>query len=296
MEINLKGIISFLMLTFGLSSCSTLKTSKAIFVSRDMERSIKFNSNVFEYLHMEEEALEKEIQRQCISGSFSVEVEKMFNMLKEKKSPLILIEVGVCYQLAGEFSKALYYYDQGLSLLKKNQARLKSTVFNNLGIMFAKRDQLDKAYRYLEKSLLERPNNFISTYNMALILTSIGRYDESISLISKFRGKGFQEKQLRNILGIDFLSVNDLASLESKVINRLDDNLSEKTFLQAMVKYIRSGDSKVVYEMVEDLEDLNPIYQQLYNELIRILKQKIREDESRKAQINIPKWRGQQVS
>jgi len=284
MEIRLLLLLSILV-----SSCSTLKTNKAIFVTRSMERNIKFNDNIFDYLEFDNAGLENSLERKCVSGSFSGEVQKMIELIKAKSTPLVQVEIGVCYQLAGEFSKALYYYDQGLAKIKPKQKTLKSLVFNNLGIMFGKRDQFDKAYNYLEKSLLERPNYFITVYNMALTLTSIGRYDESISLIKKFRGNSEEEKELTKILGIDYLSMNDMSSLESKVINRLDDKLSEKAFLHAVVKYYKTGDSKVAYELLEDIDDLNPIYQQLYNELIGILKQKIRDDERKKVSIDISK-------
>ena len=272
--------------------CSTLKTNKAIFVTRDMERSLQFNENIFDHLVFNNEPLEKNIIRKCLTDDFSNEVEKMLDLLKLKITPLVYIEVGVCYQLAGEFPKALYYYDQGLSKLNKKQKRLKSVVFNNLAIMYSKRDQFHKGYSYLEKALVEQPNNFVTIYNLALVLTSVGRYDESISLIKKFRGTQDEQTQLNKILGIDYLSMNDMSSLESKVINRLDDNLSEKTFLRAVVKYYKTGDSKVVYELIEDLDDLNPIYKQLYKDLIRILKQKIRDDERKQANTKIFKSGG----
>ena len=281
-----------IFLAIMLSACFTLNSNKAIFVSRTMERNLKFNNNLFDYLKFDNEPLKAVINRKCLSGNFSDEVEKMSKLLREKPSPFLQIEIGLCYQLAGEFPKAFYYYDQGLNKIRPQDKRLKSLVYSNLGLMFAKRDQFHTAYGYLEKSLIQMPNNFISVYNMALILTSVGRYDESVSLISKYNGSNQELLQLTKILGLNYISTNDVNSLEAKVLNKLDDNLDEKKFLRAVSKYIKSGDSKVVYELIEDLDDLSPIYQELHNNLIRILKKRIREDETTKTNAHIRMPRG----
>jgi tetratricopeptide (TPR) repeat protein len=286
MEVRLIAILLLLM-----TSCSTLNSNKAIFVSRDMQKSLIFNDNIFDYLQFDYAALKNVIDRKCLTQNFSAEVEKLQLSLRLKANAVTQVEIGVCYQLAGEFQKAFYYYDQGLAKIKKNKI-LKSLVFNNLAIMYGKRDQFDTAYTYLEKSLIEVPNNFITVYNMAIILTSVGRYGESISLINKFSGGSQEHIQLTKILGIDYLSLSDINSLEAKVLNKLDDKLSEKMFLRAVAKLIKTGDSKVVYELIEDLEDLNPIYQELYKNLVRILKKKIREDESKDTNAHIFKSRG----
>jgi tetratricopeptide (TPR) repeat protein len=291
---EIRRLILLLMIIV-ISSCSTLNISDAIFVTRNIERNLKFNNNLFEYLQFDNNSLKATINRKCLSENFSTEIEKMSKLLTQKPTSFLQLEIGLCYQLAGEFPKAFYYYDQGLAKIKPSKRRLKGSVYNNLGVMFAKRDQFDTAYRYLEKALIEVPNNFISVYNLSLILTAIGRYEESISLISKFNGSKGELIQLNKILGLNYISLNDINSLQAKVLNKFDDNLSEKKFLRAVSKFIKSGDSKVAYELIKDLDDLNPIYQELYNNIILLLKKKIREDETRKTNTHIRMSRGFKV-
>jgi tetratricopeptide (TPR) repeat protein len=288
--------IKILFLLFLLfSSCSSLTTNNNKFVSRDMKKSLELNNNIFELLRFDYSALKNMIDRKCLSKDFFKEIDTIKKLHRNKPNPLYQVEIGLCFQLAGEFPKALYYYDRVLSGIIKNK-RLKSSVYNNLGIMYGKRDQFDTAYGYLEKALIEVPNNFVTVYNMALILTSVGRYDESISLINKFQGNSHEHIQLTKILGVDYLSLSDINSLEAKVVNKLDDKLSEIIFLRAVIKYVKTGDSKVVYELIKDLEDLNPIYQELYNKLVRILKKQIREDEKKSTNAQFFKSGGSQIN
>ncbi len=282
-------IVTLLVICF-LMGCSSNNKKRAIFVSKSMEESLSFNKNILEFLSFKESLFEGAPNHKCLTGIFSDEVELLEKMSEEKKDPLVKIELGLCYQLSGEFLKSLFYYDLALGEIEESNKILKGLVYNNLGIMFAKRKKPSQGYAYLKKSLQVAPGNFTSIYNMALLLMSVGRYEESISVINNSKNKGPRKYQLIKLLGMNYLSLDDIASLKSKVIRYLDDNLSEKKLLMNYVDYRETNDEKKVLENIEDLNKLHPVFLDFKVKLINTLKRKIKDEERKKENFSVSKY------
>jgi tetratricopeptide (TPR) repeat protein len=100
----------------------------------------------------------------------------------KKKDPLYWVHVGNCYYLAQQLHKAEIFYQ--LALNHSDSNKIKSLVFNNLGLISFQWEKWDIGREYLNKAILADPNAKVPKYNLSQLLIQFGHYDKAIALLN----------------------------------------------------------------------------------------------------------------
>ena len=129
-----------------------------------------------------------------------------------KEGPELWNELGLCFFLKGEYSKAYYYFNISLEKITTNK-KFKSRPYNNLGLVFIEWSNYPKAIEFFKKALKVHPEARVPRYNLAQVFLKLGDplkakfYLNNISGVLEdddfFISRGFAEllnKQYENAL------------------------------------------------------------------------------------------------
>jgi tetratricopeptide (TPR) repeat protein len=92
-----------------------------------------------------------------------------------------LVQLGNLYMDAAKYPQAIDYYGRALAVRESPDVRV------DLGICYKLSGQLDKALVAFQKAAEEAPNQWQPTFNTAIVLAEMHRFDEARSLIGKLK-------------------------------------------------------------------------------------------------------------
>ncbi|OGW22723.1 MAG: hypothetical protein A2077_01730 [Nitrospirae bacterium GWC2_46_6] len=99
---------------------------------------------------------------------------------------------GYCYLNLGQYDKAIKYYEESLTIVRKlGQEDKIATVLNGIGLVYNSWGQYDKGVRYFEEALniakrLGRESDIAAyLHNIGLVYYEWGRYDEAIKYFER---------------------------------------------------------------------------------------------------------------
>ncbi|MCU1350402.1 MAG: Tetratricopeptide 2 repeat protein [Acidobacteria bacterium] len=95
---------------------------------------------------------------------------------KDPKNFEALSQLGNMYMDAGKFPQAIGYYEQALAVREEPGIR------TDLGICYKETGQLDKALAQLQQVARERPGQWQTLFNEAVVLVELKRLDEARAL------------------------------------------------------------------------------------------------------------------
>jgi tetratricopeptide (TPR) repeat protein len=95
-------------------------------------------------------------------------------------------DMGVCFYLKGDYSKAYYYFN--VSLEKTKNEKIKSLPYNNLGLLYLLWKKYSKAIESFEKASLLNPEAKVPRYNMAQTFLTLGYSKKALNILGKISG------------------------------------------------------------------------------------------------------------
>ena len=90
-----------------------------------------------------------------------------------KEGPELWNELGLCFFLKGENSRAYYYFNVSLEKINTNKS-FKSRPYNNLGLVFIEWENYPKAIESFKKALKYHPEARVPRYNLAQVFLKLG--------------------------------------------------------------------------------------------------------------------------
>ncbi|MEI8347119.1 MAG: tetratricopeptide repeat protein [Pseudomonadota bacterium] len=126
---------------------------------------------------------------------------------KFKNDPQYWNNLGTCYYLKGDPSKAEIYYRLGLaSAVKQPNPMLE----NNLGVLYYQRGLYDEAYRQFKKSVGQDANILTSRFNLAVFYLRFGRWDEARDILVKLYKVNPADVDVLTTLATTYLYKNEI--------------------------------------------------------------------------------------
>ena len=182
---------SFLFVTFFLfCSCSRIKFQKKI--EDPLKDSLRHESLARQNKMRLSPFIINDSPKKYISHCHLNSFEKGIHGLrmsfdKRKEEPELWNELGLCFFLRGENSKAYYYFNVSLEKTSLNKT-FKSRAYNNLGLLFIEWENYPKAIESFEKSLQIQPEARVPRYNLALIFLKLGHPKKALGFLDKIPG------------------------------------------------------------------------------------------------------------
>jgi len=201
--------MKILILLFFVVSCSSSRIERKI-------EDITWDTLADEtYLRWGEERLNKHANPnhkvvQCHQG----EVKQTLNHFRtsftaKENDQYYWLHLGNCYFLNDSWVKAEFYYRL---FLEENKApTLKSVALNNLGLIYLRYEQWEKAKTYLLQSSLLAPRFKVPKFNLAQLYLQFGHHDKAIEILTSNTFNGDKDIDVYFSLANAYLFKGDMA-------------------------------------------------------------------------------------
>lgn len=158
-----------------------------------------------------------------------------------KKAPYddrVHVNLGHTYLELGEYDQAEYHFQKAIEV-----GSAKPYAFNELGVVWFKRGDNEKAEHFYKEALVKAPHYSVSMYNLAKLLFAQERYTEATQYLLSLSKEITRDEFLSNILrmlGYCYLEVGDLAKAESAFIKAVSLAEDDVDILNGYVKLLVS--------------------------------------------------------
>ena len=95
-------------------------------------------------------------------------------------------QVGVCHFLAGDYEKAVFYFDMSL---KRARGRSSAKALNNLGVLNLHFKRYRRAHSFFAKALEKDSQDLLANLNLAHLYMEFKRYHSADKILRKLTGK-----------------------------------------------------------------------------------------------------------
>jgi tetratricopeptide (TPR) repeat protein len=201
--------MKLIVLLFFIVSCSSSRIERKI---EDMTWDTLADET---YLRWGEERLTKHANPshkvvQCHQG----EIRQTLNQFRThftstEDDPYYWLHLGNCYFLNDSWVKAEFYYRLFLDEIKTQT--MKSVALNNLGLIYLKYEQWDKAKTYLLQSSLLAPRFKVPKFNLAQLYLQFGHHDKAIEILTSNTFNGDKDIDVYFTLANAYLFKGDIA-------------------------------------------------------------------------------------
>lgn len=114
----------------------------------------------------------------CHQNKFELAQKIAIQQLDQRKNdPIYWTELGTCYYLQKEEAKAKFYYQMALGLTTTKE--LKSSIINNLGLIYLRRAKYDEAKEHFQQASKLYPESLTPRYNLAQVYLYFGHYQNA---------------------------------------------------------------------------------------------------------------------
>jgi tetratricopeptide (TPR) repeat protein len=226
---------SVLLLIVFSYSCAhrTHEFAKNVSVIRDKDQDLLSGESFIRYSEPRLENLNTNKNYTAISFCHNGDVEKGLEQLKEKYSeakldPEYWNNIGTCYYLKGDISKAKFYYNTAISTAKdKNLAY--PFALNNLGVMYLKLRQYELAYESFSNARKLSPDSLTPVFNLAQFHLSFAEYNNAYEILLSLYQKNPKDVDILSSLGTLHLYKKDyntaisyFSKIQNEHLNRAD--------------------------------------------------------------------------
>jgi Flp pilus assembly protein TadD len=120
-------------------------------------------------------------------------------MDKRKKDPQYWSDMGTCYYLQQQYTKAKFYYQLALGLAKNS--RQKSAIINNIGLIFLSNHKFDEARDHFQQASKHDSRALTPKYNLAHIYLYFGHYKNAEKILISLYNINRQDVDFIYLLG-----------------------------------------------------------------------------------------------
>lgn len=195
--------------------------NKAITLYSDAELKELYSSKqISEYLY------------DCASGRIDLGIKKIYADFQKKNTEKLKLDLGNCYYIKGNYSKASIIYSQVTAITKNS--KVLSLIYNNLALAYAKRDFYQQAVSYFREANKLDPFNQIAEFNLAIMNLHAGEINQAATALNTLAGSS-DTPYISGILlaGISLYQPN---SLQSKVFQNKHDKFKDLELYEVLVK------------------------------------------------------------
>lgn len=121
--------------------------------------------------------------RLCHQGNFQQAHDRFLQTFEQRREePEYWSEIGTCYYLQEEYTKAKFYYQ--LALGQQSSPIFQSKVLNNLGLIYLRLSKFDEAKEHFQQSQQLNPKALTPKFNLAQIFLYFGHYKNAEKLLT----------------------------------------------------------------------------------------------------------------
>lgn len=203
MKKNLVLILIILSGASWLSSCATRTlTSKVSDAGLDSFREESFLRYTEERLQ-KLEATPYQALAKCYAGEIKEGLNQLQTQMKEqKKNPEYWNQVGMCYFLKENFTKAEYFFELSLAQVRKGNF---APALNNLGVLKLKLRHYEDALNYFKKAAGRNDRHKVAVFNQAQVYLQFNLLDQAAPLLEGLAKENKNDPDLIFSLGSVYL-------------------------------------------------------------------------------------------
>lgn len=189
-------------------------------------------------------------QAPCFSGNIIDDLKELRSQLdKRKDEPQYWNQIGTCYYLNQDYTKAEYYYQLSLGTAEKLNHTY-APALNNLGILNVKLGHYIQARDYFRKSL-KGNRNHTPRYNLALVHLKYNKPEKAIKLLTRFPHQDSSDPDLNFNLAYTYYLLGDFKQCRYHLSKMgAYDSRSDAHYLKAILLY-DEGKYQDVLEILE---------------------------------------------
>lgn len=131
------------------------------------------------------------------------------NFASKESDQYYWLHLGNCYFLNDSWVKAEFYYR--LFLDENKTQTMKSVALNNLGLIYLKYEQWEKAKTYLTQSSLLAPRFKVPKFNLAQLYLQFGHHDKTIEILNSNTFNGDKDIDVYFTLANAYLFKGEIA-------------------------------------------------------------------------------------
>lgn len=245
--------LAIIFLAILISSCATKTlTSKVKDPTKDSFREESF-------LRYTEERLSqlKDTPYEALGKCHAGDIKKGLNLLQKKmkglkKNPEYWNQVGMCYFLDENYTKAEYFFDLSLAQVRRGNF---APAINNLGVLKLKQRHYEEALNLFKKATGKRERHQVPLFNQAQVYLQFNLLDQARPILEKMAKHSKDDPDVLFSLGSVYLlkgetkkAVSIFGQIPDRYKNREDVTLVTAIGLYEQGKY---------YEAKEVLESQN---------------------------------------
>lgn len=192
--------------------------------------------------------------RLCHQNNFKKAHEIFLNTFEQRKDhPEYWSDVGTCYYLQAEYTKAKFYYQ--LALGQPSSPAFQSKILNNLGLIYLKLSKFDEAKEHFQQSQQLNPNALTPKFNLAQIFLYFGHYKNAEKLLTHLYQRESKDIDFIYLLGHTKLMQYQYKEAK-KYFNFIPENyLSRQDIANSIAMlHLKLGDYKKAKEALERSE------------------------------------------
>lgn len=246
----MKIILIATLLTL-FTSCAT-KTSNPKKIENAQFDSLSAES----YMRWGEKRLISASESDLVVGCYQGKIEETLQVFKNNFSklnsiPHYWLQIGNCYFLKNELSKAQLYYR--IFLEESTNMKDKAMAHNNLGLILLKKEHWQNARSEFEKAIAGNKELKVPVFNLAQLYLHFGHYDKVINLLKSSVWGEHQDIDVNHSLATAYLYKGNLEEarkyykLIPKDMFRRDDIATTYSIF-----LLKNGDVKTAEEVMSN--------------------------------------------
>lgn len=253
--------------------------------SLDTYKKIKLPSSLYRFsLYNQESDQNKQVSSilQCLKNGKSDYYNSLLEEYKKDNKNLTAnLKLADCEAVNGSFGRAFFYYDRSLGLTKNKS--IKSIVYNNLAIVFAKKGFDSYSDYYFGLAFQNDRDSELITYNQMILRMRAGKYLEAGELVNKRLRKLSDKNYWTQLVGVNYFLQGDLDQSIIKLIKGNNEESSEMGLLKlasSLATWSQKPELvKTNLEAIEQLQFSDPLWIEVKSILLSRVKQTVASNE-----------------
>ncbi|MCF8058372.1 MAG: tetratricopeptide repeat protein [Bacteriovoracaceae bacterium] len=222
----------------------------------------------------------------CHGGDTTEGLNQLQKKMKEnKKDPEYWNQVGMCYFLNEDYTKAEYFYELSLSQVKK---RSFAPALNNLGVLKLKLRHYEDALNYFKNAASASGAHKVPLFNQAQVYLQFNLLDQAAPILEDLSKTSKNDPDLLFSLGSVYLLKGQMKRA-LHTYNQIPDSYKNREDV-TLVRAISLYEQGLYYEAKEALEAKNFIdyvpLKRSAQKLTKLLEEKIKAIEAKEAANN----------
>lgn len=245
--------VSLLILAMLFTSCATKTlTSKVRDPQKDSFREESFLRYTEDRLSQLKDTPYEALGK-CHAGEIKEGLDLLQKKMKDnKKNPEYWNQVGMCYFLDDNFTKAEYFFDLSLAQVRHGNF---APAINNLGVLKLKLRHYEEALNYFKKATGKRQRHQVPLFNQAQVYLQFNLLEQAHPILEQIAKNTKNDPDVLFSLGSVYL-LKGQTKRAFEIFNQIPDRYKNREDV-TLVRAISLYEQGLYYEARETLESQN---------------------------------------